>query len=67
MPMRREVLNPMMQRSRVTFASGMAIGLATWLMASSAFAHYSPNGAITSASGVFHNHTYGDSVGWARK
>ncbi len=38
----------MMQRSRVTFSSGVAIGLATWLMASPAFAHHPLDGKLPS-------------------
>lgn len=42
------VMTAMMQRSRVTFASGMAIGLATWLMASPALAHHPLEGKLPS-------------------
>ncbi|MEM9245522.1 MAG: HupE/UreJ family protein [Cyanobacteria bacterium P01_F01_bin.153] len=41
-------MKSIMQRSRVTFASGMAIGLSTWLMASPAFAHHPLDGKLPS-------------------
>ncbi|MGD1850777.1 MAG: HupE/UreJ family protein [Cyanophyceae cyanobacterium] len=41
-------MKTMMQRSRVTFSSGVAIGLATWRMASPAFAHHPLDGKLPS-------------------
>ncbi|MEM6502131.1 MAG: HupE/UreJ family protein [Cyanobacteria bacterium P01_C01_bin.89] len=41
-------MKAMTQRSRVTFSSGVAISLATWLMASPAFAHHPLDGKLPS-------------------
>ena len=41
-------MKALMQRSRVTFGTGMALGMATWSLAAPAFAHHPLDGKIPS-------------------